>query len=131
MDSDSEINENSPKRQKTLRKRKSEAGPSIFNVNFDNLELHSNTIDFESSGEYGDITWHPTRSEDSFSSIIDEKISIAANTSGSRPKSITLCTAITANSAVEENTVIDYNDATSVINSSSNSCSIYEKIRSL
>lgn len=115
--------QNPPKRKKTLRKRKSDAGPSTSYFNSeDYVFLSSNEDDFQSSGENDDITWHANPSdyekdddeysEYSFSPIIDQKISIVANnvrtTSGSRPEvpePITLCSVNTANSAVEANTV--------------------------
>lgn len=105
---------NPSKRKRTLRKRKNDAVPSRSNFN---VKLDSNEEDFEGSGEI-DETWQATPSDyesdydNSFSFVIDQKISIAANSvgsstiSGSTPEPITLCTVNTFENAVEEKTVI-------------------------
>lgn len=102
---------NPPKRKRMLRKRNTDAGPSTHYSE----DILSNKSDSESSCDSGDETWRATQTdyecdddyfENSFSSIIEEKITIAANTIGTiGPQAITLCSIYTANRAAEENTV--------------------------
>lgn len=124
MNSDSEMNQNSPKRIKSLRKRKSIAASSTSRFNCSDFEMNSENYlynkDFDSSGEYGDATWVATQSdyddyvenieEDSSLFIMEQNVSSAVNggnTSGRQSQVETLCTATatTSHQSVESSTV--------------------------
>lgn len=129
MGNESKMCENSPKRQKTLRKQKSIAEPSTSRLNTSDLEIASeNSEDFESSGEYGDITWKATQSDlDDYDenvynlSPMEQKITIATKggiVSGGQSQYVTLCSATTVNEASEQTTVSHINDNSSNIDAS-------------
>lgn len=130
MDNDSNKCENPPKRQRTLRKRKSFAEPSTSRFNYS--DLSDNNEDFESSGEYGDVSWIPAQSdlddydedvaEISTLSPMEQKIIIATDgqlASGIQSQYVTLCTATTVNSASEQTTVSNTIENSSNIDDSS------------